>query len=103
MLIGNSSNKPRLETVRHLKRALREALELSEDATVTVTQLTCLEQGCAPVETVFGLLRPGAAQRQSKVHKPADAIDAEDLQHVCAAWGFDIEVPAFKPLDDDKG
>ncbi|MEN0061186.1 MAG: hypothetical protein AAGA48_03495 [Myxococcota bacterium] len=60
MLIGRPSKRPNLETIRRIKRTLREALELPEDATITVSELTCLEEGCAPVETVFGLLRPNA-------------------------------------------
>ena len=102
MLIGKSSKRPNLETVRRLKRALRDALELSDDATVTVTELACLEEGCAPVETVFGLLRPNAPQLQDKVHKPTDAIDADDLLQVCTAWGFDVQISAFAPFSSEK-
>ena len=102
MLIGKSPKKPNLETVRLLKRALREALELSDDATVTVTELACLEEDCAPVETAFGLLRPGAPQLQHKVHKPTDGIDAQDLMEVCAAWGFDVPIAALTSLTKES-
>ena len=98
MLIGNTSKRPSLETVRRIKRALREALELPEDVTIAVTELACLEEDCAPVETVFGLLRPDAPQLQHKVHKSTDAVGAEDLALVCAAWGFDVEVVTFAPF-----
>ena len=57
MMINTSRRRPNLERVRRIKKALREALRLSNDATVTVTELACLEEGCAPVETVIGLLR----------------------------------------------
>ena len=102
MLIGKSSKKPNLETVRRIKRALREALELSDDATVTVTELACLEEDCAPVETVFGLLRPDAPQLQHKVHKPTDAVEADDLLQVCTAWGFDVQIAAFATFAQEK-
>ena len=95
MLIGKTSKRPNLATVRRIKQALRTALELPEDATVTVTELACLEEGCAPVETVFGLLRPDVPQLQHKLHKPTAAIDAEDLLQVCIAWGFDVPHAAF--------
>ena len=95
MLIGSSSKKPNLETVRRIKQLLREALDLSDDATVTVTELACLEEGCAPIETVFGLLRPDAPQLQHKVHKSTDGVDARDLTEVCAAWGFDVQIAAL--------
>ena len=70
----------------------------SIDMTVTVTELACLEEGCAPVETVIGLLRPDAPQLQCKLHKPMDAVDAKDLVRVCTAWGFDIQIAIFEPL-----
>lgn len=87
MLIGTPRRRPDLERVRRLKAALREALRLSEDTTVTITELACLEEGCAPVETVIGLLRPDAPQLQHKLHKPIDAVDAADLAQVCVARG----------------
>ena len=98
MLIGKSPRRPNLERVRCIKNALRETLSLSDDMTVTVTELACLEEGCAPVETVIGLLRPDAPQLQCKLHKPMDAVDAADLAQVCAAWGFDVEIPVLAPL-----
>jgi len=98
MLIGRSPRRPNLEQIRRIKRALREVLGLAEDTTVTVTELACFEEGCPPVETVFGLLRPDAPQLQCKLHKPIDAVDAEDLAQVCAAWGFDARIPVLAPL-----
>ena len=98
MLIGKSARRPNLERARRIKKALREALSLSDDMTVTVTELACLEEGCAPVETVIGLLRPDAPQLQCKLHKPMDAVDAADLFQVCTAWGFDVSIPVLAPL-----
>jgi len=98
MLIGNASKKPNLHVVRRIKRALHEALELPEDALITVAQLACLEEDCAPLETVIGLLRPGTPQLQHKVHKPTDVINAEDLVQVCSAWGFSVPQSSFNTL-----
>jgi len=91
MLIRTSPRNPNLEQARRIKRALREALGLSDDMTVTVTELACLEEDCAPIETAIGMLRPDAPQLQYKLHKPMDAVDARDLADVCTAWGFDVE------------
>ena len=102
MLIGHSSKKPNLEVVRRIKRTLREALSLSSEATLTITELACLEEDCAPVETVFGLLRPNAPQLQHKVHKPTDGVDATDLMEVCAAWGFHVAMTDLVSLDKEK-
>ena len=92
MLIGKTSKKPSLRNIRRIKQVLREALKLSEDATVTVTELACLEEDCAPVETVFGLLRTDAPPLQHKVHKPTDDVDVHDLIEVCESWGFNVPV-----------
>ena len=102
MLISTSPRRPNLERARRIKKALREALRLSDDMTVTVTELACLEEGCAPVETAIGVLRPDAPQLQYKVHKPMDAVHAEDLVQVCAAWGFDVEAPVLAPLLEEE-
>ena len=98
MLIGGSSQRPDLAAVRRIKRALHQALALPEDAMVTVTQLACLEEDCAPLETVIGLLRPGAPQLQHKVHKATDALGADDLVAVCQAWGFVVDISALESL-----
>lgn len=98
MLIGRSNKTPSLETIRGLKRALRDALDLAEQDTITLTELACLEEDCAPVETVFGLLRADGPQLQHKVHKPAESIDADDLSQVCGAWGFEVPADTFASI-----
>ena len=88
MLIGTSPRRPSRRVIGALKRSLREALALSDDAVVTITELACREEGCAPVETVFGLLRPQQPLLRHTVHKPAADIGSDDLALVCSAWGF---------------
>ncbi len=102
MLIGSSAKKPNLTALRRIKYTLREVLELDEDSVVTVTQLACLESDCAPLETVFGLLRPGTPQLQHKVHKATNDIHAEDLLQVCKAWGYNINKTVIEPLFQEK-
>ena len=87
MLIGRSKQKPNLEQIRRIKETLRTALALGDDAMVTVTQLACLEEDCAPLETVIGVLRPGLPQLQYKIHNAIDAVTANDLVLACEAWG----------------
>ena len=48
--------------------------------------------------TVVAVLRPNAPPLQHKLHKPTDAVDAEDLVQVCKAWGFDVQIPILSPL-----
>jgi hypothetical protein len=102
MLIGGTSKSPNLGTIRRIKELLHEVLGLSEDATITVAELACLEEDCAPVETVFGLLRPNAPQLQHKIHKPTDGIDAQDLMEVCATWGFDVPPAALRAFSKEN-
>jgi hypothetical protein len=98
MLIRKSPKKINIDTIRRIKRALAEALQLPEDAIITISQLVCLEEDCAPVETVFGLLRPDLPQLQHKVHKEIELIDSQDLVKVCAAWGFEISNTTLEPF-----
>ena len=98
MLISTSPRRPNRARVRHIKAALRAALSLPDGTTVTVTELACLEEGCPPIETVIGLLRPDAPPLQHKLRKTTDAVDAEDLAQVCMAWGFDVQTPGLAPL-----
>ena len=96
MLIGQSGRKPNLDKIRHLKQVLRDALDLPEDATITLTELACMEEDCPPVETVFGLLRSDGLQLQHKVHKTTEEVDADDLLEICKAWGIGVPAEAFE-------
>ena len=101
MLIGNNSKRPNLQVVRRLKLALRDVLGLSEDALITVTQLACLEEDCAPLETVFGLLRSGSPQLQHKIHKETEAVDAEIVDRI--AFRRNLVAVDFARFRDDIG
>jgi len=104
-LIGRTARRPDLKTIRRIKRALRGALGLPDDAVITVAELACREEGCAPLETVVGLLRPGAPHRQHKLHKATAAIDLDDLVRVCTAWDLEVErsvLQTFFELESSK-
>ena len=88
MLIGSGSKKPNLQVVRRIKRSLHKALQLPEDAVITVTQLACLEKDCAPLETVVGLLRTGMPQVQHKLHKSIDELNADESGSDIGGLGF---------------
>ena len=100
-LLSQSKPKPNLKQIRTIKASLRQALKLSEGDTITVTELACLEENCAPLETVIGLLRDGHPQIQHKIHKPTNALDINDLIEVCKVWGFDSRNMTFVPLDKE--
>ena len=100
-LLSQSKPKPNLKQIRTIKASLRQALKLSEGDTITVTELACLEENCAPLETVIGLLRDGHPQIQHKIHKPTNALDINDLLEVCKVWGFDSRNMTFVPFDKE--
>ncbi len=57
-----------------------------------------MEEACAPLETVIGLLRPDAPQLQSKIHKSVKDINAQDLAFVCSEWGFEVHISIIEPI-----
>lgn len=52
---------------------MRTTLSLPEDTTVTVSQLSCREPGCPPLETVIAILDD--PPRRWTIHRPLAEID----------------------------
>ena len=80
--------KPDRQRLRWLKESLQLALGLSGDEVITVSELNCLEEGCAPLEIVVGLLRGDGSQLQHKLHKPLAEVTDADLLLICRTWGL---------------
>lgn len=102
MLIGGSKPKTNLDMVRKIKGALEKALSLPDSATISITELACLEKGCPPVETVVTLLQAGSSPLQHKFHKPAGEFKAADLIEVSVRWGFPLDADLFNNFDKEK-
>lgn len=64
--------------LQQLQVWVRAVLDLPEDAHVSVVQLTCPDRGCAPIETVLTVLRPGASWSRT-LPLPADRVCAADV------------------------
>ena len=62
-----------------IKRWVRQAFALGDDATVMVTELRCTEPGCPPLETCVAILSPGAPTRQHKIFKGMTEVTFEDV------------------------
>ncbi len=73
---------PRLHRTEHTARVkgwVRAALSLGEDVTVMVTELSCTEEGCPPLETVIAILAEGSPPRQHKVHRARAELTERDV------------------------
>ena len=102
MFIGSSKPKTDLNKIRKIKQALGEILSIQNNSTITVTELTCLEKGCPPVETVVALLKAGSDPLQHKIHKPAAELKAADLTEIAIRWGYPVKLDLFEQFDKEK-
>lgn len=75
------------ETTRRLKQAARAALGVPDHVTVSVTELTCREDGCPDVETVVAVLAAGEPPRLARIHKPLLEATADDVAAAFAKAG----------------
>ncbi len=64
---------------RQIKEWAREALALPADATLMVSELTCTEPGCPPLETVIAVLDGGGGPRQFKIHRALADVTRADV------------------------
>ena len=102
MFLGSSKPKTDLKKVRKIKEALSDNLPIQKESTITVTELSCLEEGCPPVETVVALLKAGSDPLQHKIHKPAAELKAADLTEIAIRWGFPVKPGLFEQFDMEK-
>ena len=72
------------QAIEHLKTVTRELLALSDDAVVSVTELTCRDPGCPDIETVVAILIAGQRPRTARFHKRIPEVDPSEL---AAAFG----------------
>ena len=102
MFIGSSKPKTDLKKVRKIKEALGENLPIQNNATISVTELNCLEEGCPPVETVVALLKVGSDPLQHKIHKPVAEFKSADLTEIAIRWGYPAKPDLFEQFDKEK-
>ena len=80
-----SSRGPRSsERANEIKAQVAAALGLNEEATVMVSELACMEEGCPPIETVIAVFRPAMQKLQFRMHCPMAEITAHDIEEMCA-------------------
>lgn len=66
------------EKSRQIKAWVRETYELDDDVVVSITEIACRDDGCADIETVIGIMRPGEKIETVRLHKPlADVVEVD--------------------------
>lgn len=70
----NPQQEARLQAIRDLRETVRRVLTCTEDDTVIVQELTCVEPGCPPIETVIGVQRQDGSQTTVKIHMPVTEV-----------------------------
>ena len=80
-----SSRNPRSsERANEIKEQVAAILGLDEEATVMVSELACMEEGCPPVETIIAVFRAGMDKLQFRLHRPISEITTHDIEEMCA-------------------
>lgn len=68
------------QAVQELKQQTRSLLGLTDDVTVSVSELTCRDPGCPDVETVVAVLREGQKPAIARIHKSILEVRLDDLK-----------------------
>jgi hypothetical protein len=68
------------QAVQELKLQTQKLLGLSDDVTVSVTELSCREPGCPTVETVVAILGEGEKPTIARIHKPIPNVTPDELK-----------------------
>ena len=84
MDIFSSRSRRSSERTNEIKAQVAAALGLGEEATVMVSELACMEEGCPPVETIIAVFRPAKDKLQFRLHRPISEITAHDVEEMCA-------------------
>jgi hypothetical protein len=66
-------------TARRIKDWVRELLALGDDVTILVSELTCSEPGCPPVETVIAVFRGPEDTTKYTLHRPSAEVTRDDV------------------------
>jgi len=91
MDIFSSRSSRSSERSNEIKAQVAAALGLDEEATVMVSELACMEEGCPPVETVIAVFRPAMEKLQFRLHRPISEITKHDIEEMCAQQVHSLE------------
>ena len=68
--------------VKQVKTWITEILNLDEQVTISLNQLTCQDTGCPPVETAIVIMEQPL--KQYKIHKSIAEIQQSDIERLKA-------------------
>jgi hypothetical protein len=68
------------EAVGRLKAQVRRLLNLTDDVSISVTELNCRDRDCPDIETVIAVLINGVKPRLARIHKPLPEVTLKDLE-----------------------
>ena len=75
---GSAANKISPDQLQQLKVWVYQALSLDASVPVSISQLTCTEPGCSPLETVIAVMT--LPPKTYKIHQPAAEIGQVDVE-----------------------
>jgi hypothetical protein len=84
MTLPGTRPRPDGAAIARVKAWLAATLGPDDGRTIVVSELTCSEPGCPPVETVIGLLGEGEPARW-KLHKPVADVTEDDVRRLLDA------------------
>ena len=73
------------DATRKLARRVRALLDLSDDATVSVSEFACGDPACGGAETAIIVMRPGHRTEHVKLLQPVATVGDDDLKRAFAA------------------
>jgi hypothetical protein len=79
MFRSGSASAGGAATAKRIKEWVRAELPPDADVTILVSELTCSEPGCPPVETVIALFRGSDPAVKFKIHRPLAEVTREEI------------------------
>ncbi|GAB1543564.1 hypothetical protein NUACC21_62390 [Scytonema sp. NUACC21] len=74
---GKQTSKTSTQQTRQVKEWIYQAFQLNEEIPISLSQLSCTEPGCPPIETVIAVMTNPI--QQYKIHKPIAEIEYADI------------------------
>jgi hypothetical protein len=87
MMLGSvKKGQEHFQALERVKEWTRERFELSPEAAILVSELTCVVPGCPPLETVVAFWTADEKRHHFKLFKPVADVVNDDLP---LAWLID--------------